>query len=97
MTGISVWFADFCDLFYKCFIKDDRYRLLVSGVGVTIKVSLLAVLIGILIGMLVAMSNLSRNKLFKAIGGIYTDVILPAEFERWRQETKERESVITGD
>lgn len=75
MTGISVWFADFSDLFYKCFIKDDRYRLLVSGVGVTIKVSLLAVLIGILIGMLVAMSNLSRNKLFKAIGSIYTDVI----------------------
>lgn len=75
MTGIELWFADFCDKFYTCFIRDDRYKLLFSGVGVTIKVSLLAVIIGILIGMLVAMSNLSKNKLLKAIGGIYTDVI----------------------
>ncbi len=75
MTGIELWFADFCDKFYICFIWDDRYKLLFSGVGVTIKVSLLAVIIGILIGMLVAMSNLSKNKLLKAIGGIYTDVI----------------------
>ena len=75
MTGIELWFADFCDKFYTCFIRDDRYKLLFSGVGVTIKVSLLAVIIGILIGMLVAMSNLSNNKLLKAIGGIYTDVI----------------------
>lgn len=75
MTGIELWFADFCDLFYTCFIKEDRYKLLFSGIGVTIKVSLLAVIIGILIGMLVAISNLSRNKLLKAVGGIYTDII----------------------
>lgn len=75
MTGIELWFADFGDLFYKCFIREDRYKLLISGVGVTIKVSLLAVIIGIMIGMLVAMCNLSKNKLLRAIGGIYTDVI----------------------
>ena len=39
----------------------------------------------------------ARQRLTEGISGIYTDVILPAEFERWRQETKERESVITGD
>lgn len=75
MTGIQEWFSNFCDLFYKCFIKEDRYKLLVSGVGVTIKVSLLAVVIGIIIGILIAMCNLSKRKLPKVIGGIYTDVI----------------------
>lgn len=75
MTGIQLWFTDFCDLFYQSFIRDDRYKLLISGVGVTVKVSLLAVIIGILIGMLVAMCNLSGSKLIRAIGGIYTDVI----------------------
>ncbi|MDE7131989.1 MAG: amino acid ABC transporter permease [Lachnospiraceae bacterium] len=75
MTGIQEWFSNFCDLFYKCFIKEDRYKLLVSGVGVTIKVSLLAVVIGIMIGILIAMCNLSKRKLPKVIGGIYTDVI----------------------
>lgn len=61
--------------FYKCFIKDDRYKLLLSGIGVTIKVSLLAIVIGILIGMLIAMCNLSKKKGLRLLGGIYTDVI----------------------
>ena len=62
---MAEWAANFCDLFYKCFIKEDRYKLLVSGIGVTIKVSLLAIIIGILIGMLIAMCNLSKKKLLK--------------------------------
>lgn len=72
---MEAWWANFCDLFYMCFIKEDRYQLLVSGIGVTIKVSLLAVIIGIIIGLLIALCNLSKNKLLKAIGGIYTDII----------------------
>ena len=75
MTGIQAWVANFIDDFYSCFIWDERYKLLVSGVGVTIKVSILAVLIGILIGMLIAMCNLSGNKPLKIFGGVYTDVI----------------------
>lgn len=75
MTGIQEWFAKFSDEFYKCFIREDRYKLLLEGVGVTIKISILAVFIGILIGMLIAMCNLSKKKLPKIIGGIYTDVI----------------------
>lgn len=67
--------AEFSDLFYKCFIKEDRYKLLLSGIGVTIKVSLLAIVIGILIGMLIAMCNLSRKRGLRLLGGIYTDVI----------------------
>lgn len=75
MAWLNNWFADFCDTFQKCFIKDDRYKLLLDGIGVTIKVSLLAVLLGILIGMLIALCNLSKKKLLKFIGGLYTDVI----------------------
>ena len=72
---MSEWAANFSDLFYKCFIREDRYKLLLSGIGVTIKVSLLAIVIGILIGMLIAMCNLSKKKLLRFIGGVYTDVI----------------------
>lgn len=75
MTGIQAWFVDFSDDFYSCFIRDERYKLLVSGVGVTIKVSILAVLIGILIGMLIAMCNLSGYKPLRFFGGVYTDII----------------------
>ena len=72
---MAQWAAGFSDTFYKCFIKEDRYKLLLSGISVTIKVSLLAVVIGILIGMVIAMCNLSRHKLLRIVGGIYTDVI----------------------
>lgn len=75
MTGLQAWLADFSNEFYKSFIKDDRYKLLTSGIGVTIKVSLLAIVIGILIGMLIALCNLSKRKFPKILGGIYTDII----------------------
>ena len=63
------------DQFYRCFIKEDRYMLLISGIGVTIKVSLLAILLGVVIGFLIAICNLSKKKTLKFIGGVYTDVI----------------------
>lgn len=72
---MAQWAEDFGNTFYKCFIREDRYKLLLNGIGVTIKVSLLAVVIGIIIGMIIAMCNLSKNKFLKLIGGIYTDVI----------------------
>ena len=75
MTGLSAWAADFANTFYKCFIREDRYKLLISGIGVTIRVSLIAVTLGILIGLVVALCNLSNKKPLKVIGGIYTDVI----------------------
>ena len=75
MEWFQTWSADFCDTFTRCFIKDNRYMLLLDGIGVTIRVSLVAVLIGIAIGLLIALCNLSSNKLLKVIGGIYTDVI----------------------
>ena len=48
-----MWFQNFYDTFYKCFIKEDRYQLLLDGIGVTVKVSLLAVVFGLLIGFLI--------------------------------------------
>lgn len=72
---MSAWMANISDTFYKCFIREERYKLLLSGIGVTIKVSLLAIAIGILIGMVIAMCNLSKKKPIRFIGGLYTDVI----------------------
>lgn len=65
----------FSEKFYTSFIKDERYKLLVSGIGVTLKVSLFAVLLGVLIGFLIAICNLSKNKILKGIGATYTDII----------------------
>ena len=75
MEWFSEWFADISNTFYRCFIRDDRYMLLLNGIGVTIKVSLLAVALGILIGLLIALCNLSHRRLLRGIGKVHTDVI----------------------
>lgn len=75
MTGLEAWAVNFVETFRKCFIREDRYMLLLRGIGVTIQISLLAVALGILIGFLIALCNLSSKKLLKAVGGVYTDVI----------------------
>jgi His/Glu/Gln/Arg/opine family amino acid ABC transporter permease subunit len=49
--------------------------LLLDGIGVTIKISLLAVLIGIAIGLVIAFCALSKKKVLNLIGKVYTDVI----------------------
>ena len=67
--------ADFADKFEKCFIRDDRYMLLLSGILVTIQVALLAAVLGLLIGFLIALCNFSKNKVLNVIGKVYTDVI----------------------
>lgn len=67
--------AEIVDQFTRCFIREDRYKLILSGIGVTIKVSILALILGLIIGFIIAFCNLSKKKFLKLIGGIYTDVI----------------------
>lgn len=75
MILASGWFADIAETFEKCFIRDDRYKLLISGIGVTIKVALLAAVLGLIIGFLIALCNLSKKKVLNIFGKIYTDII----------------------
>ena len=72
---MSEFWANIADQFTRCFIREDRYQLLLSGIGVTIKVSLLALVLGLIIGFLIAICNLSKNKILNVIGTVYTDII----------------------
>ena len=73
--AFSVWWEDLSYTFYKCFIREDRYRLILGGIGVTVKVALLAAALGLVIGFLIAICNLSRHKWLNRFGKVYTDVI----------------------
>ena len=64
---MAEWWQGICDQFVKCFIREDRYMLLLDGIGVTIKVTILALIIGLILGFLIALCNLSKNKLLKNI------------------------------
>lgn len=69
------WFATLNSQFVKCFIQDDRYVTLFNGVGVTLRVSMLAAVIGVIIGFIICMCNLSKKRMVKFIGNAYIDVI----------------------
>lgn len=75
LAAFADWFAEVQDQFTRCFIEQDRYKWLIEGIGVTIKVSLVALALGVVIGFLISICNLSKHKPLKAIGYVYTDVI----------------------
>ena len=72
---MNTWWADVVDTFTRCFIDQNRYELLINGIGVTFKISILAIILGLIIGFLIAMCSLSKNKVLRGIGKVYTDVI----------------------
>lgn len=75
MNWLSEWGLDLAHTFSRCFIEDDRYKLLLEGIGVTVEISLLSVILGLIIGFVIAICSLSNNKFLNAIGKVYTDVI----------------------
>ena len=75
MDWLINWFSNLATEFENSFIKDNRYMLLVEGIGVTVKVALLAAAMGLIIGFFIALCNLSKNKGLKLFGKVYTDII----------------------
>lgn len=72
--------ADFSAKFYANFIKDDRWLGLVTGLKVTIIVTLEALFLGILIGFLIAIirsyhDKTGKFKILNAVSRVYLTVI----------------------
>lgn len=72
--------AEFIKDFTLNFIKDNRWKYLVNGLGVTLRVTLFAVLIGIVIGFIVAIVRATHDKTGKLkvlnfLANIYLTVI----------------------
>lgn len=54
--------SSFADSFYNNFIKEDRWKYLASGLGVTLTVTFFAVLIGVIIGFVIAIIRSTHDK-----------------------------------
>ncbi len=59
-TVIAFSFSSLKENFYNDFIVDNRWKWLVDGLGVTLRITLLAGLLGIAIGLLVALIKVSQ-------------------------------------
>ncbi|MDD5945257.1 MAG: amino acid ABC transporter permease [Clostridia bacterium] len=51
---LSEWFTKIKADFYLNFIKENRWKLILSGLGTTLKITLIAIIIGIIIGVVLA-------------------------------------------
>ena len=72
-ASVSTWFDGVKGDFVKNFIKDDRWKKLLNGLGETLDITAIALLIGIVIGICVAAVRTSYDKnleSLKAKGGI---------------------------
>lgn len=56
------WFLELKKDFILCFVEEERWRYLVSGLGNTLRITSLAVLMGIAIGIIVAIIRASYDK-----------------------------------
>lgn len=70
----------FQEQFYLNFIKDDRWKYITNGLGVTLKVTFFAVIIGIVLGFFVAIvrstyDRTGKLKVLNAICRVYLTVI----------------------
>lgn len=70
---LAEWFAKFKAQFILNFIEEDRWKMIVKGVGVTLTITFFALIIGIVIGVVVAMirSSFDKNKATMRKGSVY--------------------------
>ena len=71
---------DFVSKFTLNFIKEDRWKFILRGLGVTIEINIFALIIGIVIGLLVALvkttyENTGKLKIANAITNVYLTII----------------------
>lgn len=69
------FFASIADSFEKTFIRENRWQLILRGVGVTLLLSIGSAIAGTLLGFGVCMLKRSKNRVASAIATIYIRVI----------------------
>ncbi|MCI8639722.1 MAG: amino acid ABC transporter permease [Coprococcus sp.] len=77
---MNEWFADISYKFQTAFIEGDRYKLYLSGLGVTLEVAFFAAILGVIIGIITALMKLSTRKngkrpILSYIAQAYIDII----------------------
>ena len=80
MEAIQAWALAFWEQFKFNLIDGDRYKMLLSGLGVTIEIALAAAVIGVVLGCIIALMRLSNVRFLgwywlRGIAQVYVDVI----------------------
>lgn len=66
---------DLLDKLYQAFLYQDRWRLYLDGLGVTVSITLGAICISTVLGMVLCLMKLSRYKILRWPAQAYIDII----------------------
>lgn len=75
ILAMSGWWQSVVNEFTRTLITDDRWKMFLSGLGVTMMIWFFAVVLGVIIGVLVAFGKLSSFKPLNWISNVYIDII----------------------
>lgn len=80
MDGLKLWLAEVGRKAYVAFIEQDRWKLYLKGLGITMEVAFFAAIIGIIIGTVLAFMKLSvkrngKSSFLARIANAYIDII----------------------
>ena len=63
------------DSFYNNFIAEDRYRMILDGLQVTLFITAGAVVLGTILGGLICWMRMSRHKWLQKVAKVYIDIM----------------------
>lgn len=63
------------ELIYSNLIREDRFRLLFDGLGLTLQITLYALCMGVVIGVVIAVARIMKIKILSQIAQFYVDII----------------------
>ncbi len=61
--------------FERTFIREDRWKLVLDGIGVTVFISIMSAIFGTVLGFLICLMRLSKNKIADAIAITYIRIL----------------------
>ncbi|MEG1441452.1 MAG: amino acid ABC transporter permease [Oscillospiraceae bacterium] len=72
---MPAWMIQFQSDFYQNIIAADRWKQILSGLGVTVQITFVAILIGTVLGFILAFMKMSKSKWLSVPANIYIEII----------------------
>lgn len=72
---MNAWFTEIHDKFILDFVEKERWRFITTGLGNTLKITIMALILGLVIGVIIAVVRTSHDQIggknLKGIGGFF--------------------------
>lgn len=75
IDSIGNWFYGIWDQVYRTMIASEGWKVILTGLGVTLEIAFFAIIIGTVLGCILALMKISKLRILNVIANIYTTVV----------------------